>query len=84
MLIIFDCVDLNRQIWLTMFIWLLPNSQLWIVQMVRYYCFGLQKSQYNKPKVTRHTNGVYELFIHADISDALLLLFYVALYCKLT
>ena len=34
----------DRQIWLTMFISLLPNSQLWIVQMVRYYCFGLQKS----------------------------------------
>ena len=34
---------LNRQIWLTMFISLLPNSQLRIVQMVRYYCFGLQK-----------------------------------------
>ena len=34
----------NSQIWLTMFVSLLPNLQLWIVQMVRYYCFGLQKS----------------------------------------
>ena len=38
----------NRQILQTMFIWLLPNSQLWIVQMVRYNCFGLQKSTTGK------------------------------------
>ena len=34
----------NRQIWLTKCVSLLLNSQLWIVQMVGYYCFGLQKS----------------------------------------
>ena len=51
-----------------MFISLLPNSQLWIAQMVRYCCFGLQKS--TTTKVTRYTNDVYELFIHVDTSNA--------------
>ena len=41
---------LNRQIWLTVFIALLPSSQLWIAE------------EYIRTKVTRQTNDEYELF----------------------
>ena len=33
-----------RQIWLTMFITLLPNSHLWIIHMVGYHCSSLRKT----------------------------------------
>ena len=61
----------NRKNWRTMFISLLPSSQLWFVLMVRYYCFDLHfVEERNRTKVTRHTNDVYELFIHVDTSNA--------------
>ena len=37
--------------------------------MVRYYRFGLQKSTTEQIKVARHTNDVYELFIHVATSN---------------
>ena len=34
----------HRQIWLTMFITLLPNSHLWIIHMIGYHCSSLRKN----------------------------------------
>ena len=55
----------NRQIWLTMFITLLPNSNLWIIHMVGYHCSSLRNIG---TKITRHTNDEYELFTHVHTS----------------
>ena len=52
-----------------MFISLLPNSVLWIIQMVSILLFWFAE-KYNRTKVTSHTNDVNELFVHVDTPNA--------------
>ena len=80
----FDYIDLiivhafhsHRQIWLTMFISLLPNSQLCIVQMVRYHILFWFVEEYNRTKIARHTNDLYELSIVPTMQVLLMLCYF--------
>ena len=59
----------NRQIWLIMFISLLPNSQTldYLFGWILLFCLANER---NRTKVTRHTNEVYKLYAHLDTSNA--------------